>query len=64
MAKHKKITIGFVVQDYDEVDGKLVCQSQEFVAGGCVDYEDEDGNTVEIDFEKEQYQPFDMVQPE
>lgn len=58
----KKITIGFVVQDFDTDKGEFV--SQEFIAGDEVDVEDEHGNgvddTVAIDAA---YLPFDMVQP-
>jgi hypothetical protein len=57
---HKKITVGFVIQNYDGDK----CVSQEFVAGDQVDYEDESGETIDIDTTNEQYQPFDMVQPE
>jgi hypothetical protein len=55
----KKITVGFVVQNYDE-SGK--CTSAEFVAGDQVDWEDEDGNAI-IDPPSHEYFPFDMVQP-
>lgn len=56
---HKKITTGFVVQTYDGDK----CVSQEFIAGDQVDYEDENGETIDVDTTNEQYQPFDMVQP-
>lgn len=62
--KFKKITTGFVVQDYEEKNGRFVCVGQEFIAGDQVDYEDEMGESVEVDTLKEDYQPFDMVQPE
>lgn len=55
----KKFTDGFVIQTFDE-NGK--CIHQEFVAGDTVDYEDENGNPIDM-FEHD-YQPFDMVQPE
>jgi hypothetical protein len=64
MKKHNKITIGYVIQAFQEVDSKYVCVGQDFIAGGQVDYEDLDGCAVDIDVTKEQYQPFDMVQPE
>jgi hypothetical protein len=54
----KKITVGFVVQNYDEA-GK--CMSAEFVAGDQVDWEDEDGNAILGP--THEYFPFDMVQP-
>ncbi len=60
---HKKITTGFVIQDFDEKDGKFVCVSQEFIAGDQVDYETEDGTPIEIDTKKEEYQPFHMTKP-
>lgn len=56
--KHLKITNGCVIQTYEGP----TCVAQEFLAGD-VDYEDEAGNPVEIDVFKEEYCPFDMVQP-
>lgn len=61
----KKITNGFVIQDYDDHGN---CTSQTFIAGDTVDYEDENGEDLSIDEQdiavnKENYQPFDMVQP-
>ena len=56
----KKITTGFVVQDFDEGE----CTGQEFVAGDQVDYENEKGESVVAPGgEGFEYQPFDMVQP-
>ena len=64
----KKITVGFVIQDFDEKTGK--CVSQEFVAGEQVDWENEKGETinpfefstiVDGDFN---FFPFRMVQPD
>jgi len=61
--KHKKITTGFVIQDYIALpNGTLVCQNQSFIAGD-VDYEDEDGNPIEVDTLKEVYCPFEMKKP-
>ena len=57
--KYKKITTGFVIQDYE--DGQ--CTGQEFIAGDQVDRENAHGESVEIDKEKEKYQPFDMIHP-
>lgn len=59
MAIVKKITTGFVVQEYDTETGKFV--SQDFVAGDQVDWEDEDGNAIP---EEDAYLSFEMVQPE
>jgi len=62
--KHKKITVGFVIQDYKEFpNGVLVCTGQEFIAGDQVDYENVDGEPVEVDVLKEVYCPFEMLQP-
>jgi hypothetical protein len=61
---HKKITVGFVIQDYKKLpNGTLVCTGQEFIAGDQVDYENEMGETVEVDTLKEVYCPFEMMQP-
>jgi hypothetical protein len=57
---YNKITIGFVIQAFNN-DGE--CISQEFIAGDQVDYEDTEGWPLDNIPEKEQYQPFDMVQP-
>jgi len=56
---HKKITNGFVVQTFEGDN----CVSQEFVAGD-VEYENEDGETIEVNVTNEKYQPFDMIQPQ
>ena len=55
-----KMTFGYVEQEY--VNGKVV--SQRFIAGDQVEYEDEDGNSVDPDTNQEGYFPLDMVQPE
>lgn len=65
---HKKITVGFVIQDYKKLsNGTLVCTGQEFIAGDQVDYEDNRGEHIDItDLHvetKEVYCPFDMMQP-
>ena len=58
----KKITYGFVVQEFDEETEKFV--SQEFVAGDQVEHEDEDGNQVDdLTASSIPYLEFDMVQP-
>ena len=59
MAIVKKITVGFVIQEYDTETGKFV--SQEFMAGDQVDWEDEDGNAIP---KEDAYLSFEMVQPE
>ena len=62
--KFQKITVGFVIQEYQTLDnGTHVCTEQEFMAGDQVDYEDMNGEPVEIDTLKEEYCPFNMVQP-
>jgi len=61
---HLKVTIGFVSQKFETVNGKHVCVGQDFIASDQVDYENDAGETVDIDVAKEQYQPFDMVQPD
>ena len=63
MNKYNKITVGFVVQEYKERNGEMVCNHQYFVAGDEVDREDKDGEPVEVDTSKEVYQLFEMVQP-
>ena len=66
MKTHKKITTGFVIQDYVILpNGTSVCQGQEFIAGDQVDYENRFGDDVtgQVDTTKEVYCPFDMVQP-
>jgi hypothetical protein len=60
----KKITIGFVVQEFDD---KGRCLSQEFVAGDQVDWENEDGEAIEIEDQPDRdelYYSFEMVQPD
>lgn len=62
----RKITTGFVVQEFDAETGR--CVSQEFIAGDQVDWEDRQGNTISdgdfgIDLEG-LYYPLEMKQPE
>lgn len=57
--KYKKITVGFVVQTFDET-GQPV--SQEFVAGDQVDYETLTGEPIDAPA-NEVYLPFEMAQP-
>lgn len=62
---YKKVTIGFVVQDFvKNDDGSAVCVSQSFIASDQVEYEDELGEPVEVDTGKEICYPFDMIQPQ
>jgi hypothetical protein len=59
-----KITTGFVVQTFDTETGKYT--EQEFVAGDEVDYENEDGESLdqsEVMPTPEPYLPFEMRQP-
>ena len=56
--KVKKITTGFVIQEYD-VDAKEWI-SQEFVAGDQVEWEDENGEATAAVCD---YLPFNMDQP-
>jgi hypothetical protein len=61
--EHNKITRGFTIQRFITFpDGTMICQDQEFVAGE-VDYENMDGETIEVDTSKEVYCPFNMEQP-
>lgn len=63
MKTYKKITNGFVIQDFIQLsDGSMVCKNQEFIAGDPVDYEDNEGNSIIPDTSKEIYCPFEMVQ--
>jgi len=63
--KYNKITTGFVVQNYITLGSNHICIGQEFVAGDEVDREDEYGSSIDhkIDTTKENYQSFDMVNP-
>jgi len=62
----RKITIGFVIQEFDTEKGAFV--SQEFIAGEDVSYENERSCVIDSEaFNKadgeEDYLPFEMVQP-
>ena len=63
MKEHVKITCGYVKQTFVTLGGKHICTSQRFVSEDEVYYEDTDGNPIEIDVSKEQYETFDMKQP-
>ena len=54
--KVNKITVGFVIQKFDVGNKKLI--SQEFVAGDQVDYENEDGEPIDVDHKELFYAPF------
>ena len=60
---YNKITSGFVIQKFEQVEEKYVCVGQEFIAGDPVEYEDFDGEPIMIDTSKEQYESFEMKQP-
>ena len=56
-----KITVGFVVQNFERNDkGELVCVSQEFIAGDQVDYEDANGEPLKK-VPNHKYQLFNMA---
>ena len=62
----RKITTGFVVQEFDAETGR--CVSQEFVAGDQVEWEDRQGNAISdgdfgLDLEG-LYHPLEMKAPE
>lgn len=63
----KKITTGFVIQEYDTETGKW--NSQEFIASDSTEWEDEEGNAVDVWALKTEenieipYLSFDMVPP-
>ena len=58
-----KITVGFVIQAYDTELGRFV--SQDFIASGQCDYEDEDGQPVNPEEmgDPEPYLPYSMMPP-
>jgi len=59
----KKITTGFVIQDYVTLNGKHICVSQDFIAGDQVNYETVDGDTIFVNTDNEVYCPFEMKTP-
>jgi len=62
---YSKTTVGFVTQQYMlNKDGKYICIEQFFTAGDEVSRENQDGDPVDIDTSKEEYQSMDMEQPE
>jgi hypothetical protein len=65
LKEYQKVTIGFVIQTYKEVNGESICTEQEFIAGDQVEFEPIGGgekyDSTEVD--NSNYQPFHMVQP-
>jgi len=60
MNQFKKITVGFVVQKYEQGGERcFVCVEQEFVAGDQCDFEDTEGNPIEPP--DHEYQPYTMT---
>ena len=62
----RKVTEGHVAQVFDTETGEFI--SQQFHAGDCVSYEDENGEAIDSGVfcdkdGKEAYLPFDMEQP-
>jgi hypothetical protein len=55
----KKITAGFVVQEYEEHQNEHKCTDQYFIASDQVEWEDEEGDG--IDAPDHVYQPFSMT---
>lgn len=61
---YSKTTVGFVTQQYMlNKDGKYICIEQFFTASDEVSRENQNGDPVDIDTSKEEYQPMDMEQP-
>jgi len=58
---YNKITVGFVVQTFDD-EGKPI--SQEFIAGDDVSYENMKGEVIVPYPTPKKYLLFNMVQPE
>ena len=60
MEKFTKITVGFVTQNYKKnAAGRLICMSQEFIAGDDVQFETLKGDSIEVP--EHEYQPFNMT---
>ena len=60
MEKFTKITVGFVTQNYKKnAAGRLICMSQEFIAGDDVQFENLKGDSIEVP--EHEYQPFNMT---
>lgn len=63
MRKLRKVTIGFVIQEYVEAGDTFVCVGQEFTCGDEVTWETPGGEVVDTPADHI-YQPFEMEQPE
>jgi predicted RNA-binding Zn-ribbon protein involved in translation (DUF1610 family) len=63
LKQYCKFTTGYVAQSFVKQGKKYVCVSQNFIAGEDISREDESGDPVSIDPEKEVYFPYDMKQP-
>ena len=61
--KLRKVTVGFVVQEYVLVGDTFVCVGQEFTCGDDVTWESPEGEVVSTP-EDHVYQSFEMEQPE
>ena len=60
MEKFQKVTIGFVIQHFENMsDGKFRCTAQEFIAGES-EYETTEGEPL-VSMPDYEYQPYDMV---
>src|SRR5271154_5555823 len=61
MGEIRKITTGFVIQRWSD---NGVFLGQEFTSGNECEYEDENGEVLDLDEIKEpDYEPYNMVQP-
>ncbi len=58
-----KADLFFVIQNYEQINGKYICVGQQFEASDQVDREDLENNLITVDTAKEVYFPFDMKQP-
>ena len=61
--RYNKVTVGFVVQRFVKQGDKFVCKRQDFIGSDEVSYENVEGDIVDIDTNKEQYQHYNMEQP-
>jgi hypothetical protein len=59
----RKVTVGFVVQEFELLGGVFKCVSQEFIAGDEVTWETPEGEVVDCPG-GEEYWPFEMVEPQ
>ena len=62
--KYNKVTVGFVSQQYTEQeDGTFFCVNQDFIAGDEEYRENEYGESIDVDTDKEVYFQTNMIQP-